>query len=171
MHFVEGDTDSVYWAISGSADTGYLQQFDYDIKDKQFYDDNAKSFFPMFENNLLNEKKILDLAPKNQDTEIIALAPKIYYIKVGENDKIKLKGANLNIFKISKQNIIDNINEGTITKATNMRLGQKNYIMLKIAKKKNDITGIHTMAIVLKDQSCCPYVLGLKVCDYIIDSV
>ncbi|KAA6353930.1 MAG: hypothetical protein EZS28_050543, partial [Streblomastix strix] len=162
MHFVEGDTVSAYWAISGSADAGYLQQFDYDIKDKQFYDDNVKNFFPMIENNLLNEKKILDLAPENQSTEIIALASKNYYIKVGENDKIKLKGVNQKISKIFKQNIIDNINEGTITKATNMRLGQKNYIMLKIAKKKNGITGIHTKAIVLKDQSCCPYVLGLK---------
>ncbi|KAA6355370.1 MAG: hypothetical protein EZS28_049103, partial [Streblomastix strix] len=117
----------------------------------------------------LDEKKILGLAIENEGTEMIALAPKNYYIKVGEKEKIKLKGVNQKTTKISKQNIVDNINSGTITKATNMRLGQKNYIMSKIATQKNGITGIHTKAIVLKDQSCCPYVLGLKASDYIID--
>ncbi|KAA6369747.1 MAG: hypothetical protein EZS28_034726 [Streblomastix strix] len=177
LHFVEGDTDSAYWAVSGSADAGYKQQFDYVIKDKQFYDDNAKYYFPKrslegtetIENDLLDEKKVLGLAIENEGTEMIALAPKNYYIKVGEKEKIKLKGVNQKTTKISKQNIVDNINSGTITKATNMRLGQKNYIMSKIETQKNGITGIHTKAIVLRDQSCCPYVYGLKACDYVID--
>ncbi|KAA6353620.1 MAG: hypothetical protein EZS28_050853 [Streblomastix strix] len=177
MHFVEGDTDSAYWAVSGSAEAGYLQQFNYVIKDKQFYDDNAKYFFPTIEGDLMDEKKILGLAPENQGTEMFAPAPKNYYIKVGEKtnglnemkEKIKIKGVNQKTTKISKQNIVDNINDGTITKATNMRLGQKNYIMSKIATQKNGITGIHTKMIVLKDQSCCPYVYGLKASDYVID--
>ncbi|KAA6366640.1 MAG: hypothetical protein EZS28_037833 [Streblomastix strix] len=181
MHFVEGDTDSAYWAVSGSADAGHLQQFNYVIKDKQFYDDNAKYFFPTIEGEplggslttpkaaLMDEKKILGLAIENEGTEMIALAPKNYYIKVGEKEKIKLKGVNQKTTKISKQNIVDNINSGTITKAVNMRLGQKNYIMSKIATEKNGITGIHTKMVVLKDQSCCPYIFGLKASDYIID--
>ncbi|KAA6377523.1 MAG: hypothetical protein EZS28_026950 [Streblomastix strix] len=169
LHFVEGDTDSAYWAVSGNADAGHLQQFNYVIKDKQFYDDNAKYFFPTIENDLMNEKKILGLAPENQGTEIIAPAPKNYYIKVGEKEKIKLKDINQKTTKISKQNIVDNIRDGTITKATNMRLGQKNYIMSKIATEKNGITGIHTKMAVLKDQSCCPHIFGLKASDYIID--
>ncbi|KAA6375004.1 MAG: hypothetical protein EZS28_029470 [Streblomastix strix] len=168
MHFVEGDTDSAYWAVSGSAEAGHQQQFNFVIKDKQFYEDNAKYFFPTIE-NLLDEKKILGLAIENEGTEMIALAPKNYYIKVGEKEKIKLKGVNQKTTKISKQNIVDNINSGTITKAINMRLGQKNYIMSKIATEKNGITGIHTKMIVLKDQSCCPYIFGLKASDYIID--
>ncbi|KAA6396137.1 MAG: hypothetical protein EZS28_008340 [Streblomastix strix] len=167
--FVEGDTDSAYWAVSGSAETGYQQQFNYDIKDKQFYDDNAKYYFPTLENDLLDEKKILGLAIENEGTEMIALAPKNYYIKVGEKEKIKLKCVNQKTTKKSKQNIVDNINSGTITKAINIRLGQKNYIMSKIATQKNGITGIHTKAIVLKDQSCCPYIHVLKASDYIID--
>ncbi|KAA6389566.1 MAG: hypothetical protein EZS28_014908 [Streblomastix strix] len=168
MHFLEGDTDSAYWAVSGSADAGHQQQFNYLIKDKQFYDDKAKYYFPTIENDLLDEKKILGLAIQNEGTEMIALAPKNYYIKVGEKEKIKLKGVNQKTTKISKQNIMDNINSGTITKATNMRLGQKNYIMSKIAIQKNGITGIHTKAIVLKDQSSCPYIFGLKASDYVI---
>ncbi|KAA6376981.1 MAG: hypothetical protein EZS28_027492 [Streblomastix strix] len=169
LHFVEGDTDSAYWAVSGDASAGYQQQFNYVIKDKQFYDDNAKYYFPTIEGDLLDEKKILGLAIENEGTEMIALAPKNYYIKVGEKEKIKLKGVNQKTTKISKQNIVDNINSGTITKATNIRLGQKNYIMSKIATEKNGITGIHTKMVVLKDQSCCPYILGLKASDYIID--
>ncbi|KAA6392344.1 MAG: hypothetical protein EZS28_012128 [Streblomastix strix] len=98
LHFVEGDTDSAYWAVSGSADAGHQQQFNYVIKDKQFYEDNAKYYFPTIEGDLLDEKKIL-------------------------------------------------------------------------ATQKNGIIGIHAKAIVLKDQSCCPYILGLKASDYVIDSV
>ncbi|KAA6375398.1 MAG: hypothetical protein EZS28_029075 [Streblomastix strix] len=169
LHFVEGDTDSAYWAVSGSSDAGYQQQLNFVIKDKQFYDDNSKYFFPTIERDLLDEKKILGLAIENEGTEIIALAPKNYYIKVGEKEKIKLKDVNQKTTKISKQNIADNINSGTITKATNMILGQKNYIMSKIATQKNGITGIHIKAIVLRDQSCCPYILGLKANYYIID--
>ncbi|KAA6385503.1 MAG: hypothetical protein EZS28_018971 [Streblomastix strix] len=173
MHFVEGDTDSAYWAVNGSADAGHQQQFNHVIKDKQFYDDNAKYFFSTIEGEpkaaLLDEKKILGLAIENEGTEMIALAPKNYYIKVGEKEKIKLKSVNQKTTKISNQNIVDNINSGTITKATNMRLGQKNYIMSKIATEKNGITGIHTKAIVLRDQSCCPYIFGLTAKDYIID--
>ncbi|KAA6339289.1 MAG: hypothetical protein EZS28_052623, partial [Streblomastix strix] len=93
MHFVEGDTDSAYWAVSGNAEplagpngsAGQLQQFNYVIKDKQFYDDNTKYFFPTIEGEpkaaLMDEKKILGLASENYGTEMIALAPKIYYIK------------------------------------------------------------------------------------------
>ncbi|KAA6401532.1 MAG: hypothetical protein EZS28_002942 [Streblomastix strix] len=43
-------------------------------------------------------------------------------------------------------------------------------IKSKISTQKNGITGVHTKAIVLKDQSCCPYIFGLKASDYIIDS-
>ncbi|KAA6376995.1 MAG: hypothetical protein EZS28_027478 [Streblomastix strix] len=136
MHFVEGDTDSAYWAVSVDANAGYLQQFNYVIKDKQFYDENAKYYFPTIEGQLFDEKKILGLAIENEGTEIVAPASKIYYTKVGEKEKIKLKGVSQNTNQISKQNIVNNFRDGTITKATNMRLGQKNYIMSKIATQK-----------------------------------
>ncbi|KAA6398167.1 MAG: hypothetical protein EZS28_006307 [Streblomastix strix] len=136
LHFVEGDTDSVYWAVNGLEEAGYQQQFNYVIKYQQFYDDNAKYYFPTIEGNLLDEKKILGLAIENEGTEMIALAPKKYYIKVDEKEKIKLKGVILKTTKISKQNTVDNINSGTITKATNTRLDQKNYITSKQLHKR-----------------------------------
>ncbi|KAA6355331.1 MAG: hypothetical protein EZS28_049142, partial [Streblomastix strix] len=67
---------------------------------------------------------------------------------------------------ITKDQIVDCINEGKITKCTNMRLGQKNHQMSQLSIEKNGITGIHTKAIVLSDQSCCPYMFGLTAKDY-----
>jgi hypothetical protein len=40
LHFVEGDTDSMYWAVSGSESDNYEQQFKYVIKDHNFYNNN-----------------------------------------------------------------------------------------------------------------------------------
>ncbi|KAA6385825.1 MAG: hypothetical protein EZS28_018647, partial [Streblomastix strix] len=143
MHMAgSGDTDSAYWAVSGDANAENLQQFNQVIRDKQFYDENAKYYFPKqslqrtetIEGDFLDEKKVFGLAIENEGTEMIALAHKIYYIK-----------------------------------ATNIRLEKKNYIMPKIETQKNGITGIHTKAIILKDQSCCPYVYDLKASDYVID--
>ena len=45
IHFIEGDTDSMYWAISGNPDKDYKQGFDYVIKDRKFYEENKKWFF------------------------------------------------------------------------------------------------------------------------------
>ncbi|KAA6332215.1 MAG: hypothetical protein EZS28_053302, partial [Streblomastix strix] len=68
--------------------------------------------------------------------------------------------------KITKDQIVDCINEGKITKSTNMRLGQKNHQMSQLSIEKNGITGIHTKMIVLENQSCCPFMYGLTAKDY-----
>ncbi|KAA6392415.1 MAG: hypothetical protein EZS28_012059 [Streblomastix strix] len=81
IHFIEGDTDSAYWAISGNTSDNYKQWFKYVIKDKQFHNENAKYFFPNIEEDLLDEKKIQGLVIERDGTEMIALAPKNYYIK------------------------------------------------------------------------------------------
>ncbi|KAA6370011.1 MAG: hypothetical protein EZS28_034461, partial [Streblomastix strix] len=166
LHFIEGDTDSAYWAVSGNPNESYKQQFKYVIKDQQFYNENAKYFFPTIEGDLLDEKKILGLAIEREGTEMIALAPKNYYIMVGDKTKIKLKGINQSTNKITKEQIVENIVEGTVTKCINMRLGQKSYQMSKLAIEKNGITGCHTKAIVLNNQSSCPFIFGLKAKDY-----
>ncbi|KAA6371677.1 MAG: hypothetical protein EZS28_032796 [Streblomastix strix] len=168
LHFVEGDTDSAYWAVSGDEGAGIKQQFKHVIKNQQFYDENAKYFFPTVEGDLLDEKKILGLAIEREGPEIIALAPKNYYMKVNDKEKLKLKGVNQSTNKITKNQIVDNITNGTITKCTNMRVGQKNYQMSKLSTEKNGITGIHTKMVLLSDQSCCPYVFGLNATDYTV---
>ncbi|KAA6404420.1 MAG: hypothetical protein EZS28_000041 [Streblomastix strix] len=119
--FMEGDTDSAYWAISGKqvilnstnqqqytdqsvqAQRAYEdnlhQGFKYVIKDQQFNDNNAKYFFPTIEGDKQDEKKLLGLSIENEGDEMFALAPKNYYIHTFKRnqltDVIKLKGVNL----------------------------------------------------------------------------
>ncbi|KAA6371981.1 MAG: hypothetical protein EZS28_032492, partial [Streblomastix strix] len=78
LHFIEGDTDSAYWAISGKQvilndkpqiqaphtnqqqyEDNLHQGFKYVIKDQQFYDTNAKYFFSTIVGDKQDEKKLL----------------------------------------------------------------------------------------------------------------
>ncbi|KAA6355474.1 MAG: hypothetical protein EZS28_048999, partial [Streblomastix strix] len=88
-----------------------------------------------------------------------------------DDSKIKLKGVNQKTNKITKDQIVDCINEGKITKCTNMRLGQKNHQMSQLSIEKNGITGIHTKMVVLENQSCCPFMYGLTANDYSFETV
>ena len=84
IHFVEGDTDSMYWAISGDPNRDCHQGFDAVIKDKMFYEKNAKYFFPIIDQNMSDldkirqEKKLLGLSIEREADNCIALAPKCY---------------------------------------------------------------------------------------------
>ncbi|KAA6380192.1 MAG: hypothetical protein EZS28_024280 [Streblomastix strix] len=168
IHFIEGDTDSAYWAVSGNVNEDFTQQFNAVISDREFYNDNAKYYFPSIRCDVYDENKILGLAIERQGISMTALAPKNYMIETNYNgnSKIKLKGVNQKTNKITKAQIVDCINEGKITKCINMRFGQKNHQMSQLSIEKNGITGIHTKAIVLSDQSCCPYLFGLTASDY-----
>ncbi|KAA6371313.1 MAG: putative Elongation factor 1-alpha, partial [Streblomastix strix] len=150
IHFIEGDTDSAYWAISGNPNEDFTQQFNAVIKDRDFYNENTKYFFPTIKGDVYDEKKILGLAIERQGTVMYALAPKNYMIETNycANSKIKLKGVNQKTNKITKDQIVDCINEGKITKCTNNRLGQKNHQMSQLSIEKNGITGIHNKMVV-----------------------
>jgi hypothetical protein len=82
----------LYWAISGSEDENYEQQFKYVIKDHDFYNNNICKFTPssFYSSNNSNptfnsemdkmkfDKKLLGLAIEKQCENMLALAPKIY---------------------------------------------------------------------------------------------
>ncbi|KAA6378977.1 MAG: hypothetical protein EZS28_025497 [Streblomastix strix] len=116
IHFIEGDTDSAYWAVSGNPNEDFTQQFNAVINDRDFYNDNAKYYFPSIRGDVYDERKILGLATKRQGISMTALAPKNYIIETSycANAKIKLKGVNQKTNKITKAQIIDCINEGKI---------------------------------------------------------
>ncbi|KAA6373666.1 MAG: hypothetical protein EZS28_030806, partial [Streblomastix strix] len=76
IHFIEGDTDSAYWAISGNRNEDFTQQFNAVIKDTDFYNANAKYFFPTIKGDVYDEKKILGLAIERQGTAI-SLSPRL----------------------------------------------------------------------------------------------
>jgi hypothetical protein len=79
LHFVEGDTDSMCWAVGGSEDENYEQQFKYVIKNPEFYNNNIYKFTPssFYSSNNSNptfnsemvkmafDKKLLGLAIEN----------------------------------------------------------------------------------------------------------
>ncbi|KAA6400894.1 MAG: hypothetical protein EZS28_003587 [Streblomastix strix] len=142
IHFIEGDSDSAYQAISGNPIEDFTQYFNAVINDRDFYNDNDKYFFPTIKSDVYYEKKILALAIERQGPSMIALAPKNYIIfkNYCDDSKIKLKGVNQKTNKITKDYIVDCINEGKITKCTNMRLGQKNHQMSQFSIEKNRIT-------------------------------
>ncbi|KAA6372283.1 MAG: hypothetical protein EZS28_032190 [Streblomastix strix] len=77
LHFVKGNTDSAYQAISGQQvikgddnqqeyEDNLHYGFKYVIKDKQFYDANAKYFFPTIDGDKSDEKKLLGLSIENE---------------------------------------------------------------------------------------------------------
>ncbi|KAA6404409.1 MAG: hypothetical protein EZS28_000068 [Streblomastix strix] len=134
IHFIEGDTGSAYWAINGNPNEDFTQQFDATTKDLDFYNDNAKYFFPSctantgIKGDVYDEKKILRLAIERQGIPMRAFAPKNYMIETNycANLKLKLKGINQNTNKITKKQIVDCIDDGKITKRTSMIMRQKN---------------------------------------------
>ncbi|KAA6374904.1 MAG: hypothetical protein EZS28_029568, partial [Streblomastix strix] len=72
IHFIEGDTDSAYWAVNGNLNEDFTQQFNAVISDREFYNENAKYFFPTIKLDVYDEKKILGLSIERQGTVIKA---------------------------------------------------------------------------------------------------
>jgi hypothetical protein len=103
LHFVEGDIDSMCWAVAGSENENYEQQFKHVIKDHEFYNNNIYKFTPssFYSSNNSNptfnsemekmkfDKKLLELATEKQCENMLALAPKTYScsINLDKNNK------------------------------------------------------------------------------------
>jgi hypothetical protein len=109
IHFVEGDTDSMYWAVSGSKSEDYQQGFKHVIKYHKFYNENIYKFTPssFYSSNnskptfnskiqkIQFDKKLLGLAIEKQCENMIALAPKTYSCSVNDKTTVtKCKGYN-----------------------------------------------------------------------------
>ena len=91
IHFIEGDTDSMYWAIAGDPNDGFKQGFKHVVKDKEYYDKHVFKFllynFFCFDeksrpvltthaDRLAHEKKLLGLAVEKEGLNLVALSPK-----------------------------------------------------------------------------------------------
>ena len=140
IHFVEGDTDSQYWAVSGNIADGEKQAFKYVIKDEKFYNENVfkwlpydfyctdESYRPILETKkeqIQHEKKLLGCAIEKQGFNIVALGPKCYTTWGKQDDEeqkisMKVKGVSLQtnphiitdsyVEILDKQNKIDGTN-------------------------------------------------------------
>ena len=104
IHFIEGNTDSMYYAVAGNSQYPASQLFNYVIKDRDFWDKHVYKFFPNPElDSIADEKKILGCAIEKIGDNMIALAPKCYTIwnNNGQTKAVKLKGVSL-----KKNNIV-----------------------------------------------------------------
>jgi hypothetical protein len=106
IHFIEGDTDSMYWAISGCSREGNTQGLKHVVIDKEFYDKHVFKFLPhdtfcfdesnrpkldsKFEQKA-HEKKLLGLAIEKEGDNMIALSPKCYTTWNNDDEKTILK--------------------------------------------------------------------------------
>ncbi|KAI5512099.1 DNA/RNA polymerases family [Trichomonas vaginalis G3] len=181
FHFIEGDTDSSYWAIAGDPNLPNTQAFQAIVTDKQFYDKNIFKFAPFdffcfdekFKPKLKNkaeekahEKKLLGLAIEKQGDNMVALCPKCYTSFNGSIDgsdfkKIaqKMKGVSLRQNKqLTPKNYLDIINDKVIFDGQNINLQLKNGSMTRLTIGKTALTGAHTKAVCCENGCCMPFI-------------
>jgi hypothetical protein len=167
FHFIEGDTDSMYFAVSGDPNKGIHQGFDAIVKDRAYYDKHVYDWFPDPSKGIEDEKKLGGVAIEREGDEMIAIAPKCYYIRTNGKDKLKIKGCSLGRNpQITSASYKDNIRDGTTANATNCGFHVKNGEIVKDYVEKTAISGIHNKMIVLSNNSCAPYIKGLNISDY-----
>ncbi|KAI5548200.1 DNA/RNA polymerase superfamily [Trichomonas vaginalis G3] len=181
FHFIEGDTDSSYWAIAGDPNLPNTQAFQAIVTDKKFYDKNIYKFAPFdffcfnekFKPKLKNkaeekahEKRLLGLAIEKQGDNMVALCPKCYTSFNGSIDgsdfkKIaqKMKGVSLRQNKqLTPKNYLDIINDKVIFDGQNINLQLKNGSMTRLTIGKTALTGAHTKAVCCENGCCMPFI-------------
>jgi hypothetical protein len=102
--------------------------------------------------------------------DLIALAPKNYWCSNNEKTEFRSKGVsvrgNLNAHLREESTVRRCLFERDIVEAENYVLRRKENKMTKQKIEKIGISGVMTKAVVLSNQSCCPFVFGKKSSDY-----
>jgi hypothetical protein len=174
IHFIEGDTDSMYWAVSGNLDEPNTQGFKHIIKDHDFYNKNVYKFLPAdfyssdnsnpkFDTQLekdLFRKKLGGLELEKQSDGMTALASKLYTTYNVDNINLSpvsvhAKGVKLSQNNLKSEYFQDVLNKRTLMKGVNNNLQLHNGVMSKIHVTKNILTAVHTKYKVSKDFSTC----------------
>jgi hypothetical protein len=175
FHLVEGDTDSLYFAISGDPNAGVEQQFTHIIIDKELYDKLYYEWFPNPAFGKEDEKKLLGLAIENQGTNIIAVSCKYYcLIKADEKTVAKSKGVNVNRNNFTEECYKRCIKESIVQKGINVGFKtikidctDRTYQPVKYEVEKVGLSPkILDKVIVLQDESCAPFIDGYVQKDY-----
>jgi hypothetical protein len=150
------------WAVSGSPDRDYTQHFEEIVTDRDFYCANYPLWFP-------EKKALMTLEYEHCGYSLIALAPKNYWCDDGKREGVKLKGVN------TRGELNNHINKNTFELCLKKKkiIGAKNFILKKKENKmtkqliyKTGLSGIMTKAIVLKNESCLPFIFGLSADKY-----
>jgi hypothetical protein len=186
IHFIEGDTDSMYWAIAGDPNENYKQGFKYVIKDYSFYNQNVFKFLPYnfycddsyrpkFENRrdeVAHEKKLLGFALEKEGDNMIALGPKCYTTWNNTSDQnkasgkitaMRCKGVSLNQNKEINTNSYREVAEkNKIVTGINSNLQLKKNEMVRIEMMKTALSGRHTKMYCYEDGICAVLIKGCK---------
>jgi hypothetical protein len=140
FHFIEGDTDSAYWAISGDPTDDYKQGFKHIITDQEFYDQHIESWLGT--GSLEHQKQLLGLAIEKQDENCVALSPKCYTL-FPHCRVTKMKG----VSKSKNKVVSEDYNKcllGEVIKGININLQMVDYQMSKVTVHKNALTACNT---------------------------
>jgi len=166
IHFIEGDTDSMYWAVCGNPDKPYTQGFEYCLKDPEFYYKYKNYFLPDesiedIKERKLNEKKLLGYCLEKGGDNMVALCPKCYTVwSNNEEDKpqLKAKGVSLKQNKnITQQDYLNIVNNGGSVTGINTTLQCKGSGYYKLQTFKTALSGVHTKMRVQPNGACLPF--------------
>jgi hypothetical protein len=90
IHFIEGDTDSLYYVISVNPDEDCHQRFKHVVKNEEFYKENVYKWFlnPTLPKEELtkDKKKLFGVSFEKEGYIMFAIAPKCYILKSSKND-------------------------------------------------------------------------------------
>jgi hypothetical protein len=176
VQVVEGDTDSLYFAIAGDPNLPNSQGFRAVIKDQDFYNqhiyewatsdfftsDNSNPTFNSPRERSAFDKKLLGLAIEKQSDSMIAHAPKVYcaFDEDGSTHSRKVKGVSLRQNNITTDDYKSVLIERTTKKGQNTNLNLHKGQMSKITIMKDALTASHTKMRVMKDFSTCAPLLN-----------
>jgi hypothetical protein len=167
IHFIEGDTDSAYWAIAGNPEEDKHQQFKYVIKDKEFYEEHYADWFPdpKVDHTTLEgkkeEKKLLGLTIENESDNMVALSPKCYIPFDGMVEgfytagKFKVKGVNKAINPFTERDYFEALQHPVRGKNIGFQVKDGKQTQVKV--KKSALTAVHTKMVVDENQACLPF--------------
>jgi len=169
VHFCEGDTDSMYWAASGSPTESPDQLLTHVVKDKEFYDENVGYFMPRNDiadklERKRDEKKPLGVAIEKAFDNMVCITAKCYtaWNNSGKVEALKVKGVSKNQNKhITHQSYLEVLNSGNVLKGTNYSLrtmsSQDEKVMSKTETHKTALSPIHIKMQTHSNGSCHPY--------------
>jgi hypothetical protein len=172
FHYVEGDTDSLYFAISGNLvdKDGVNQGFKNIITDEKFYNENVYKWLPsdFYSSNNTNPKfndvvekmsfdnKLLGFAIERKSQHMIALAPKM---DTAFNDistlSLKLKGVSLKQANLNSFHYLHVLEDQTAIRSEQRNLRMYRNLISKINMTKCVLSPFHKKYVVLEDFSTC----------------
>jgi hypothetical protein len=181
VHFIEGDTDSLYYAISGDPEKDCHQGFEHVIKDETFYKENVYKWFPNPQLGTKDKKKLLGVSFEKVGYVMYAIAPKCYILKGNKTSdkedvrKMKVVSVRLNddIDLMSYKSCLESsapvmgINRGFMMIESNPLKHIRR--MVKYEEKKKAINGLALdKMIVFENHACAPFLPNLTAEDYVV---